>query len=117
MGWNMKVSPFQISRTLGQKQTRKLIDGYLDRRVKIENEMMKQAVSDYMYHLFMRQSTSDLGLQILFSKGIQSNLPLGTEDKFGDPNFPIPVSIVMGANDWVRKCDDDYGRICIEGRK
>ena len=57
-----------------------------------------------------------MGLMVLFTKGFQSHLPLGTKEKFANPNFPIPVSIVMGDRDWMRKCDDDYGKICVEAR-
>ena len=58
-----------------------------------------------------------MGLMVLFSRGFQAHLPLGTNEKFTDPNFPIPFSVIMGDNDWVRKCDDDYGRTCVEARK
>ena len=73
-------------------------------------------MSDYMYHLLMRKSTSDYSLMILFNQGLVAALPLGTPDKLSDPNFPIPVSFVMGDNDWVRFADEDYGQICVEAR-
>ena len=74
----MKISPFQVARIFGQRQTKKYIDGYMDRRVKTDTPQMKQAVSDYIYHLFMRDSTSEHGILVLFNRGGQALLPLGT---------------------------------------
>ena len=74
-------------------------------------------MSDYMYHLLMRKSTSDYSLMILFNQGLVAMLPLGTTDKLSNPDFPIPVSFVMGENDWVRFADEDYGQQCVDAQK
>ena len=65
----------------------------------------------------MKPSTSDFSLMILFNEGMQAQLPLGTEDKLGNKKFPIPVSFIMGQEDWVRYLDEDYGQTCVNARE
>ena len=67
-----------------------------------------------MYHLLMRKSTSDYALMITFNQALVAALPLGTPEKLANPDFPIPVSFIMGDVDWVRFADEDYGKVCIE---
>ena len=38
-----------------------------------------------------------------------SNIPLGTDDKLGDPNFGIPLQIIYGENDWMGKAEQYFG--------
>ena len=33
-----------------------------------------------------------------------------------NPQFPIPVSFIMGEDDWVRYCDEDKGQDCVNAR-
>mmetsp|Transcript_1625 Transcript_1625/g.2877 ORF Transcript_1625/g.2877 Transcript_1625/m.2877 type:complete len:214 (-) Transcript_1625:401-1042(-) len=68
--WKNKVSPFAIARFLGQKQTRKLIEGYVGRRQATNDEYMKQDVADYMYHLLMRRSSTECSIMVLFTCGL-----------------------------------------------
>ena len=110
------MSPFDFARIMGQKQTKSLIWGYLDRRQKSDDLGQKEAMADYIYHLCMRKSTSDCALMIMFNQGLQAYLPLGTVDKLCNPDLPIPVSFIMGDNDWVRYLDEDYGQICVDSR-
>ena len=114
--WNSKVSPFSIARLVGQKQTRKLIWDYIERRQKMDDPGQKEVVADYMYHLLMKRSTSEASLMVMFSQGLQALLPLGTEDKLGDPKLEFPVSFIMGDQDWVRHCDEDFGQLCVDAR-
>ena len=74
------------------------------------------AVADYIYHLLMRKSSTESALMVLFTIGLQAKLPLGTKKKLKNPEFPIPVSFIMGDNDWVRFCDEDKGQECVEAR-
>ena len=37
-------------------------------------------------------------------------------DKLCNPDFPIPVSFIMGDSDWVRYLDEDYGQVCVDSR-
>ena len=62
----------------------------------------------------MRKSTSDYALMITFNQALVAALPLGTRNKLSNPDFPIPVSFVMGDVDWVRFADEDYGKVCVE---
>lgn len=111
------MSPFAFARIVGQRNLKNMIDGYLDRRQKTDNLDQKTAIADYIYHLFMKKSTSDYSLMILFNQGMQAQLPLGTPDKLANPNFPIPVSFIMGSEDWVRYLDEDYGQVCVDARQ
>ena len=64
----------------------------------------------------MRKSSTETALIVLFSIGLQANLPLGTAKKLMNPEFSIPVSFIMGENDWVRHCDEDKGKDCVNAR-
>ena len=87
------------------------------------NESEKEICADYIYHLFMREGTSEFALLVMFTQGIQAHIPLGTEDKLASPNFPVPISYVLGDVDWVRFCDHHdtqnthYGKILVEINK
>ena len=82
-------------------------DGYLERRqsdIKMD-ETEKEICADYIFHLFMREGTSEYALLVMFTQGIQAHEPLGTPDKLASPEFPIPISYILGDVDWVRFCD------------
>ena len=49
--------------------------------------------------------TSEYALLINFTKALQCYLPLATPQKLADPDFPIPISIVLGDDDWMREVD------------
>mmetsp|Transcript_24695 Transcript_24695/g.38429 ORF Transcript_24695/g.38429 Transcript_24695/m.38429 type:complete len:139 (+) Transcript_24695:824-1240(+) len=62
----------------------------------------------------MRPGTTEYGLMILFDVSLQPKLPLGTDDKLNNPEFPIPISFVYGSNDWTRVVDTDFGKKIVE---
>lgn len=84
------------------------------------NETEKEICADYIFHLFMREGTSEFALLVMFTQGIQAHIPLGTTDKLASPDFPIPISYILGDVDWVRFCDQHdtenkhYGQILID---
>ena len=44
-----------------------------------------------------------------------SHLPLGTEEKLSNPDFPIPISFIYGDQDWVYNfVDGDYAKNCVQ---
>ena len=53
----------------------------------------------------MREGTSEFAFLNLFTNGLQAHLPLGTEDKLGSEEFPVPFSYILGESDWMRLCD------------
>ena len=55
----------------------------------------------------MRESTTECALMVLFDCALQAKLPLSNKDKLGNPNFPLPFTIIYGENDWVLRIDDD----------
>ena len=114
--WKSKTSPFSVARLLGLKQTKLMIEDYLCRRQGIDDELLLGVMSGYIYQLLMSPSTSECSLMVLLSQGLQANLPLGTKDKLANPEFPIGVSFIYGQGDWMRLCDDDFGKICIDAQ-
>jgi len=42
-----------------------------------------------------------------FALGLVCKLPLESQDKLANPNFPIPVGFIYGDNDWVTNCELD----------
>jgi hypothetical protein len=44
---------------------------------------------------------------VLFDCALQARLPLSDKERLGNPNFPIPFSIIYGDNDWVLRIDDN----------
>ena len=89
----------------------------MGRRQATSNSEMKEAVCDYIYHLCMKRSSSECSIMVLFSPGLQAYIPLGSPDKLANPDFPIPISFVMGRDDWVRYSDEDFGENVVGARK
>ena len=68
-----------------------------------------KALHSYYNQLFKREGTSEYALMTLFSDEMIPKLPLFTLDKLAQPEFPVPISIVIGERDWVRKQINDVG--------
>lgn len=58
-------------------------------------------MTDYLYHLMMRKTTTEFALFILFNTDLMANIPLGDPKRLGNPNFEVPISFIMGEFDWV----------------
>jgi hypothetical protein len=50
-------------------------------------------------------ATTEFALLINFDSEMGAYLPLGTQEKMGGLDFPVPFSIVHGDIDWVRDID------------
>ena len=48
-----------------------------------------------------------------FKAGMMAYLPLGTQEKFLNPELSVPISFVYGDNDWVRNIDWDFAEQCV----
>ena len=112
--WKSKSSPISIARIFGHKQTKTMIEQYMSRRQQNCNVEQRSALCDYMYHLVMARGTSDYSFINLFTQGLQAHIPLGAVENLANPKLNLPFSIIMGENDWMRYCDDDYGQVCID---
>jgi len=66
-----------------------------------------------MFHIYQRSGTTEAALMVNFDLTLHAYLPLGTEDKLANPNFPIPVSFFYGSRDWVRNIDQDFAQNCV----
>ena len=53
----------------------------------------------------MRETTSDIGIQVEFTLPLQAIIPLSREDRLGRKDFPIPIAIFYGSIDWVMAVD------------
>ena len=58
----------------------------------------------------MHPSTSETAIMILFSQGLQSYLPLGSNERLANQNLGVPVSYVFGDADWMRHCEEDFAK-------
>jgi len=56
---------------------------------------------------------------ILIGQTLLANEPLGSKERLLDPDFPVGVSIVFGADDWVRKnkLDDNAPDLIVNNNK
>ena len=50
--------------------------------------------------------TTEFALLINFDSDMNAYIPLGSPHLLGDEDFPIPVSIIHGDNDWVGDIDN-----------
>jgi len=71
-----------------------------------------------MFHILYRDGTTEVAIMVNFGINLKSHLPLGTEEKLANPDFPIPISFIYGDNDWVYHfVDQDYAKTCVEANK
>lgn len=56
---------------------------------------------------------------ILIGQTLLAHEPLGTKERLMSPDFPVGVSIVFGAQDWVRinKLDDNAPDLIVKNNK
>jgi hypothetical protein len=55
----------------------------------------------------MRRGTTEYAIMLMFNPTLTAELPLGTKDKLGNPEFPVPISFFYGDEDWVVNVDED----------
>ena len=64
-------------------------------------------VLDYMFCVNSLESEQERGIMINFNLKLEADLPLATEGKLMSNEFPIPLSIMYGQNDWVRGLESE----------
>ena len=111
--WGSKLTPFDGMRFLGQRQTLKLLNGYISNRFGISGEEEKQALIKYFYQVSMRQGTTEYAIHGLFTPALQAHLPLGSSERLGSRDSPVPVSFFYGDDDWMLKAEEDAAQICV----
>ena len=62
---------------------------------------------DYIYQIFLRKGTTEYAIHVNFDQLFHAYVPLGTKDKLGSDTFPIPISIMVGDQDWTLNVEDD----------
>lgn len=60
-----------------------------------------------MFCINADESLQEKVIFINFNLKLEANYPLATDDKLLSKDFPIPISIMMGENDWVRGMEAD----------
>ena len=111
--WKAKLTPMKLCRFMGPKWTSEQLPLLLD-ACHLTTEPERSACHDYIYQLVMRKSTTELGFFNLFNNGCQAHFPLG------EHTFEMPMSFIIGAEDWVLYCDrhDErnmhWGQILVE---
>ena len=106
-GWNKKISPFGVLRTVGRNRSLKGIGGFVENRSNIKHNGHAEIVRDYMYQILLRPGTTEYAILVSFGVGLVCHLPLESVEKLADPNFPIPVSFIYGDNDWVTNIEGE----------
>merc|ERR1712093_746547 len=53
----------------------------------------------------------------MFEQTLLAKIPLGEDDRLGDPDFKLPFSFVFGDGDWVRSADQGFSPQLIEARQ
>lgn len=70
-----------------------------------------------MLQIFMREGTTEYAPMINFTVTLQAYLPLGTPNKVGSPDFPLPLSFIYGEDDWVHHLEEDVSWKIMETNK
>ena len=89
-----------------KKSAIKRLDGYVQNRQRPDNEEAKNTIVDYIYQILMREGTTEKGITNLFELPLIAHVPLGAEDKLGNPDYPIACTFIYGDDDWVKNIDD-----------
>jgi cardiolipin-specific phospholipase len=64
--WDRRESPFTYARKVYKKLSWKFISRYVQKRQKTENRGQMEAVTDYMYQIFLSKGTTEHALAINF---------------------------------------------------
>ena len=84
----------------GERFLRIVIDEYTEPRFAAGYE--RDIVSAYTFQIFMKKSQQEMVLLVLFDNQVQSFIPLDRRLA----KSKVPLSIVMGDDDWVLKVDE-----------
>jgi pimeloyl-ACP methyl ester carboxylesterase len=98
--WDNKWSPFGVMRKSGKLLGKKIIKGYLTKRMK---DLPPEEFNDlhaYMYQIFMREGSTEYALFTCFQLGMFAVNALEAEDRLGNPEFPLAISFFHGDIDW-----------------
>lgn len=102
--YNKKVTPLSIYRLIGSKNTKRLVWN-LDIDAVPKEDGRKYY--NYLSVIYNRKPTTEKGLMIDFKPVCQAYYPLTNPEKLCKENFPKPVSIIYGEQDWTDKLDGD----------
>jgi hypothetical protein len=58
-----------------------------------------------------------MAMLINFNALLQAYLPLTAPTSLGNPDLDVPVSVLIGDDDWVLKCDDGASIKLVEQSK
>lgn len=87
-------------RKSGKVIGKKMIKGYLSKRM---SDLPPEEFNDlhsYLYQIFMREGSTEYAIFSCFELGMFAVNPLETETRLGKPEFPIAISFFFGDRDW-----------------
>mmetsp|Transcript_19918 Transcript_19918/g.30674 ORF Transcript_19918/g.30674 Transcript_19918/m.30674 type:complete len:166 (-) Transcript_19918:54-551(-) len=64
-------------------------------------------MADNMYQTFLAKATTEYGLMVHFESTFLPYLSLSDPERLGSPDFPVPISFIYGANDWVLQVEEE----------
>ena len=67
-----------------------------------------------MYQIMMRDGTTEYGIINMFNGDLQAYLPLGGPDKLASPSFPLPISFIYGAQDWMLDMEEGAADLVLD---
>lgn len=98
--WDKKWSPFGVMRKSGKTIGKKIIKGYMNKRM---SDLPPEEFNDlhaYLYQIFMREGSTEYALFTCFELGMFAVNPLGADTRLAHPEYPIAISFFFGDRDW-----------------
>lgn len=66
----------------------------------------EDTITDYMMGIFKMPGTTEVALGKLFALSLRARFGLDSQDRFLNPSFTTPFSILFGDDDWVKVVGD-----------
>lgn len=112
--WARGTTPGDVIRSLPESQARRMIDGYVENRLRISSLNEKRAVGDYLLHNALLPGSGEYALSRLLNPGAYAKRPTVLRI----PKLKVDrVAFVYGQNDWMDyKGGIDVQRRCNEMR-
>ncbi|CDW84782.1 UNKNOWN [Stylonychia lemnae] len=112
--WRQKWSPFGVMRKSGSLLGKRIIKGYLGKRMGMLPPEEFDAMLNYMHQIFMKEGSSEYAIFICFHLGMYAINPLEAEERLGNKNLNLPMSFWYGDRDWM---DVEPGQKIVENSK
>ena len=109
--WKYKWSPFGLMRKSGGLIGRRLIKGYMQKRMGMLPKEEFDSLHLYMHQIFMKDGSTEYAIFVQFQLGMYAVKPLEIAEKLGNKELNLPISFFYGDIDWM---DESAGRRVLE---